>query len=366
MIRQLNAFAAASPTAGGDGSRRPMDFAIGAGDLADSQQLNETEWVRTLLEGGPLNPGSGAVASTSTDPACALVNAVTAPDSAAPQNYTGVQDYDDYVEGAAPQFYDPDMPAGAFSTWPAYQGLMDRAQQPFQAAGLDVPSYVAIGNHDALVQGNAAANAELRVGGDRLRQADVARWSPTRPSAGGLAQLSPAGLRRAPAATALVPPDPKRQFVSKSQYKDVYKAGSQADGHGFDFVDAAEETASAGAAGYYAWSPKPGFRLISLDTVSDAGVIGPSADGNIDDPQFRWLRGELEKATAADQLVVLFSHHAIPSLTADVPDETRAAVHRPPTPTATTPTRAATSTRATLPRSTSAPTSRSCCSVSRT
>ena len=36
---------------------------------------------------------------------------------------------------------------------------MDRAQQTFTAAGLDVPSYVAFGNHDALVQGNAAANA---------------------------------------------------------------------------------------------------------------------------------------------------------------------------------------------------------------
>ena len=36
---------------------------------------------------------------------------------------------------------------------------MDRAQQAFTAGGLDVPSYVAFGNHDALVQGNAAANA---------------------------------------------------------------------------------------------------------------------------------------------------------------------------------------------------------------
>ena len=35
---------------------------------------------------------------------------------------------------------------------------MDKAQQAFTADGLDVPSYVAFGNHDALVQGNAAAN----------------------------------------------------------------------------------------------------------------------------------------------------------------------------------------------------------------
>ena len=53
-------------------------------------------------------------------------------------------------------------------------------------------------------------------------------------------------------------------------------------------------------------------------------MIGPSADGNIDDPQFQWLQRRSSKTpTEADELVVLFSHHAIPSLTADVPDEPR-------------------------------------------
>ena len=40
----------------------------------------------------------------------------------------------------------------------AHPGLLDRAEQPFDAAGLDVPSYVALGNHDGLVQGNEDAN----------------------------------------------------------------------------------------------------------------------------------------------------------------------------------------------------------------
>ena len=35
---------------------------------------------------------------------------------------------------------------------------MNRAQKPFTATGLKVPSYIAFGNHDGLVQGNAAAN----------------------------------------------------------------------------------------------------------------------------------------------------------------------------------------------------------------
>src|SRR5688572_23309429 len=104
MIRQFNAFAQSSPVAAGDGSRRAMDLTINTGDNADSQQLNETEWVRTLMEGGTLDPGSGVDPATSTDPFCAGAKPLIA-DSAAPGNYTGVQDYDDYIEGGAPQFY---------------------------------------------------------------------------------------------------------------------------------------------------------------------------------------------------------------------------------------------------------------------
>ena len=50
-------------------------------------------------------------------------------------------------------------------------------------------------------------------------------------------------------------------------------------------------------------------------------MAGPAADGNIDDPQFQWLKVELGKAQSAGQGVVLFSHHAIQSLTCNVPDE---------------------------------------------
>ncbi len=119
----------------------------------------------------------------------------------------------------------------------------------------------------------------------------------------------------------LVPPDPERQYVSKQQYIKIFRDGAQADGHGFNFIDADEETASNGTAGYYSWNPEPGVRFISLDTVSEAGVIGPSANGNIDDPQFQWLTSELDAAETADELVVLFSHHAIPSLSSTVEDE---------------------------------------------
>jgi len=119
----------------------------------------------------------------------------------------------------------------------------------------------------------------------------------------------------------MVPPDPDRRMVSKPEYKNVFRAGTQKDGHGFDLVDPAEEKASAANAGYYSWAPRPGMRFIVMDTIAEAGQLPDSSDGNIDDPQFRWIEGELKKATARDELVVLFSHHARSSLVASRPDE---------------------------------------------
>ena len=318
MIRQLNFFADTAPVASGDGSRRAMDFTIDTGDSADSQQLNETEWVRTLLEGGALDPNSGIYPPSSTDTSCQLPGVPGASEAA---NYTGVQDYDDYAEGISPYFYDPDDPRGAAAGWPSYPGLMDRAQQPFTAAGLDVPSYVSFGNHDALAQGNQAAIAAF----EQVATGCVKPMVGVPGGLEGLDDLTPAALlgqfNSNPEATVLVPPDPRRRYVSKAEYKQVFIDGSQPDGHGFGKVSPAENAASGGAAGYYSFVPLPGLRMIALDTVCEGGVTGPCADGNIDDPQFRWLEGELKEATAADQLVVLFSHHAIPSLTANVPDE---------------------------------------------
>jgi metallophosphoesterase (TIGR03767 family) len=247
---------------------------------------------------------------------------VGVPGAAEAAKYTGIQDYDDYAEGATPYFYDPDDPRGASTGWPSYPGLMDRAQQPFEAAGLAVPSYVTFGNHDALVQGNQAATAAFEQIGTGCVKAMEGAFTGL---AGKLPNITPEDLldllEAEPAALSLVPPDPERRYVSKAQYKQVFLEGSQADGHGFADIDPAVNTASGGAAGYYSFVPVPGLRMISLDTVCEGGVTGPCSDGNVDDPQFQWLEGQLKEATAADQLVILFSHHAIPSLTADVPDE---------------------------------------------
>jgi metallophosphoesterase (TIGR03767 family) len=327
MIRQVNDFAGASPVADGSGAHRAMDFTIDTGDSTDNQQRNEALWVRTLLEGGSLNPNSGVSKSTYSHPLCPNLFVPGATEAA---RYTGVQDYNDYLEGAYPEFYDPNSPAGPHSAWPKYPGLMDRAQQAFTADGVKVPSYVAFGNHDALVQGNAAANGAFEQVATGCLKPIGPVSNPENAQALLESLFNPTRLLStfltSPQNTILVPGDPNRRFVSKKEYKDIFKAGSQADGHGFDYIDAAQETASKGAAGYYSWSPTPGMRFIALDTVAEAGtILTPSgkstSDGNVDNPQFQWLRGQLQAATAADQLVVIFSHHAPESLVADVPDE---------------------------------------------
>ncbi len=299
-VRQVRTFAAASPVQGAANSRARMDLALTTGDNADNAQHNEVSWVVELLEGGTLNPNSGI-----ESPTCP--SGLLTPGEAA--RYTGVQDYDDYP--ATDAFYDPDEPTGRWSAWPRYPGLMDRAQQPFSAAGLSVPSYIAMGNHDSLTQGNAAENA----GYETIATGCLKPMAPV-----PLADLQPAFLG-AMGQTAAVPPDPARRSVNDEQYRELHDTGRQADAHGFALRDPAEDQASAGAANYYSFAPRPGIRLISIDTVAEAGVIGPSADGNIDDPQFRWITSEIQAAEGRGELVMLFGHHPIRSLTADLADE---------------------------------------------
>jgi hypothetical protein len=321
-IHQINAFAGASPVTQGDGSRAQMSLALTTGDSADNQQKNEVQQVVRLLEGGTLDPNSG-----SSNPADYANCPPGTPGPSEAPLYTGVQDYNDYIEGPDPDFYDPDHPRGAFRNWPRYPGLMDRAEVPFQAEGLAVPSYVALGNHDGLVQGNAAANRGFEdVATGCIKPVNLSQQFSSLQSA--IAGITPAFLQGLlasdPNKTELVPPDPQRQFVSTAQYKALHEPpfASQADGHGFGYVDPAESAASNGSAAYYSWSPKPGFRFIGLNTVGEGGIVNDhSSDGNIDDPQFRWLESELQKATARDELIVLFGHHAINSLNNKEPDE---------------------------------------------
>ena len=337
-IRQMNLFLD-SPIRQGNGRRARMANAVMTGDLADNMQRNETEWVRILLEGGTLDPNSGTGDLAGTK--CAGMPG----ELDDPRNYTGVADYSDYSP-PNPIHYDPAQPLGVYGDrqWPVYpdsgnsdKSLFDRAQDPFEAQGLRVPSYVAFGNHDGLYQGTVQAAPGIVTPGLTWEQTAVDCLKPVYPLSNQDALgnvLSPdslvALLASDPSKLMRVPPDPRRQFVNHPQFKNIFLGGSQQDGHGFGYVDRAELQASEGFAAYYSFAPKAGLRYVVLDTLSE-GAVGPSstppvpatgADGNIDDPQFQWLRRELRAAERRDELVIVWGHHAVTSLINETPDET--------------------------------------------
>ncbi len=221
---------------------------------------------------------------------------------------------------------------------PTYPGLLDRAQQPFQAVGLRVPSYVAFGNHDGLYQGTTQAAPGLVTPGATFEDTAIDCLKPVYPlsnqdSASGL--FTPDFLQSVfgsdPTKVMAVPPDINRQFVDHPQFKNIFAAGSQPDDHGFAYVEGPELQGSRGHAAYYSFRPRRGVRFIILDTLAEAGtLVAPTSqgsfasgsEGNLDNPQFQWLQRELNQAERRDELVVAFGHHAISSLTVEVPDET--------------------------------------------
>jgi metallophosphoesterase (TIGR03767 family) len=297
VVRQVNRFDV-SPIRNQRRRHARLALSITTGDSADNQQINETKWVVRLLEGGPLNPNSGVEGGL-----CGAL-ALAPPGEAA--RYTGVQDDHDVLESG--RFYDPNRPSGAFRGFPSYPGLMDRAQVPFEAVGLAKPSYVAFGNHDGTVQGTVHALQALD---------DVARGCIKPLALTGVAGIAP--LLTSPSRTVIVPPDSERGFADRPTYRALHATGRQGDAHGFGHIDRNELSTSRGAASYYAFSPRPGLRLISINTVAEGALI--DSNGNIDAPQFRWIERELKAADGRDELVILFGHHPIRSLTNKAPDE---------------------------------------------
>ena len=314
-IRQINRFTTLEPGRAGRRRESSMDFALTSGDNADNQQYNENVWVRQLLEGGqPLSPNSGVKSNYNECSSISDTALRRGTSSATPNEpiYTGVQDFGDQTVDTS-TFYDPNQPRGTIRRMAEIQrpdgprAADLHARRRAEEARRAVPTYVANGNHDGLVQGNQASNSTI----EGIALGCIKPVVPSLEFGSIIESL-----------TFFVRPDPNRRHVDKAQLKAVYQAGTQSDGHGFGLVEARRTRASNGAASYYAWDPKPGVRFIALDTVSEGGVIAASADGNLDDPQSRWLRREITAAEAARKLIVVFGHHPIRSLTANVSDET--------------------------------------------
>ena len=243
-----------------------------------------------------------------------------------------MQDVDDYPvdPGANLAYYDPDDVRGEFAAdgWPSYPGLMDRAQQiTLTPDGLDVPFYVTNGNHDVLVQGNEDANAAFE---DIATGCFKALGTTINPAAG---QPDPNTLLFPLAVGMLDPARPaapvRRQAPDQA---DLRRLGRRA----------TTTTASASSTRRENQASNGVGLLLRLEPGRDAGLSlhldrhqlrgraswSSRSNGNIDDPQFEWLKGELDAAPAANKYVVIFGHHPVRSLNDAGPRRGGGALHR--------------------------------------
>ncbi len=235
-----------------DLSSRPFDFTIIAGDLTDTSQKNELEWLIKTLNGGIVDPDSGID--------------------------------DDPVPGPNNDYNDP-----------------------FVSIGIQTPWYAALGNHDVLhVGGFGPIDEALRAGavGDHLYTGSVLSSFFAGSIDGSTIDqqliLSPATY---------IPADPDRLPLYQTEViRTLHEASGEPAGHGFTQSDVDNNTA------YYSTYPNPEkpIKMIVLDTTdAQNATVGIAHLGSMDAVQFAWLQQQLATAAIQKELVIVVSHHRL-------------------------------------------------------
>ena len=283
-----------SGISGGPLTGHPLELLVMTGDAVDNVQKNELATFIALLDGGLVQPGSGSPA------------------------YEGVQspDWPDEI------FWKPDGSVKEDSYrralgFPLMPGLLERAQQPFQAEGSSLPWIGCHGNHEEVCQGVGVVNRALSA-------AAVGSRKPFRLPDGIDFDAVVEAFVKNPEAFMSGPyvdvtPDRERRPFVFGEFLDMHlQCRRHPAGHGFT-----EKNAEDGSA-YYVYDT-PAVRFITLDTACTGG----GAEGCITSAQLHWLERRLEEVHSSflsrhgtavrssnqDRLVVILSHHPFHTLT---------------------------------------------------
>lgn len=238
---------------------RTIDFLVHTGDACDNAQANELAWFITLFEGGLLDPRSG-------------------PDDRRPDQRPEAD-------------RDPHAPFVA-------QGLY---RQGVHGDERSIPWYFVLGNHDVYAIGVFPIFAD----------ADGRRFAPLpldwRPGLLLPTRLDPLADR---AYGNVTPAGPGPPCLFETPQPVVPNAG-RAYVDKKAFLTAVATSASSPASAWYSVAPRPGLRLVGLDTT-EAATKWPGGfymEGALSAAQVEFLRAELEAATDRGEWVIVATHH---------------------------------------------------------
>ena len=235
------------------------------------------DWYKTVLDGGPVKPNSGSDEK---------FESFHAPDNK-----------DEY-------YYHPDVPGAdrpqKLYDFPAYPGVTKASTNPFIANGLKHKWLAIHGNHDSLLQGTTAPNAELKaatIGNQKFSglrpEADINKLIEK------FGEIVPADYPSIELLyTETITADPSRKFVEISDWVDQHTNC----GHDHGLSNTNRNAA------YYVKDFPNDIRFIALDTVNLYG----GWQGCLDRAQFNWLKQLLDNSR--DKYVILSSHHPLEKL----------------------------------------------------
>ena len=235
-----------------------LDAVIVTGDLIDNAQANEQSWCAQVLDGGRIEPWSG-------DP---QVSQWVGSREGSPWD-ARYWHPDGPVAGSG-----DDMPTARFG-YPRIPGLVEAARRPVVSPGVSVPWYAVPGNHDALLQGTVAPDADLRslAVGDRRITGLPPGGSPLL-TLEGVAPLGPARYVHTSSSPSVpIASDDRRRLLDPDELTSPW-------------------VRDVG-----------GVRFIAMDTVNPYG----GWQGSIGSAHLAWLRDALEQSQ--DRYVIVTSHH---------------------------------------------------------